>query len=66
MGKKNNYYYKVIFDDGDIDIEVYPDEEQEYKLFGEEEYDPSNLKMVKKFAKLYKDTRIDKITIGVS
>ena len=62
--KEKNFYYTVIFFDGDIDIEMYPTDEEEWELFGEEPYDSSNLRMVKKFAKTKHDVRIDKTIVG--
>lgn len=53
---KTHTYYKVIFDDGDIEIELFPDEEDF------EDYDPTDLKLVKIYANQFKGARILKIT----
>lgn len=58
MTKKVNTYYKVMFDDGDIDMELYPQEDED----GFEDYDSSNLEEVKRYAKVFKGSRIVKVT----
>lgn len=45
-----------MFDDGDIDIELYPDEDEF------EDYDLTDLKLVKEYAQQFKGARILKVT----
>jgi len=54
MNKK--VYYMVMWFDGDIDIPMYPDDE---------DYDNTDFKQVKAFAKTVKGSRIDKVTVDV-
>ena len=56
-------YYVVIFFDGDIDITLYPNEEQqdEYGEEGGDGYDPTDFEHVARFAKTIKNSRIDKV-----
>ena len=56
-----NTHYKVIFDDGDIDIEMFPEEDDE----NFEDYDPTNFKQVKNYAKTITGSRIDKVIRNV-
>ncbi len=51
-------YYKVMFDDGDIDIELYPEEDDE----DFEDYDNTDLDMVREFAETINNSRIIKVT----
>lgn len=50
-------YYKVMFDDGDIDIELYPCEDDE----NFENYDNTKLKQVKAYAKQFNNVKIIKV-----
>ena len=54
--REKNVYYKVMFDDGDVHIELYPEEDDF------EDYDNSNLEHVKEFASKYSDVKIIKVT----
>ena len=53
----DNVYYKVMFDDGDIDIELYPYEDDE----NFEDYDNTDLEQVKAYAKQFAGARIVKL-----
>jgi hypothetical protein len=51
-------YYKVMFDDGDVYIEIYPDEDDE----DFEDYDNTDLDMVRKLAGTVKFSKIIEVT----
>ena len=51
-------YYKVMFDDGDVYIELYPEEDDE----DFEDYDNTDLDTVREFAKTVKFSKILKVT----
>lgn len=61
MKKDNSVYYIVIFDDGDTENVICPEENDE----DFEDYDNSDFEIVKKFAKTIRGSRIDKVITNV-